>query len=65
MYAVLQETSGQMEYLHENGELSKVIIEQTGMWTRKIRVANLPQEANDRVIRDTLPSYCEFKNRVK
>jgi hypothetical protein len=32
-YAILQTTSGQMEYKHDNGELSTVQVELAGMGT--------------------------------
>jgi hypothetical protein len=44
---VLQDTKGQHDYKHDNGEISKVTIEPAGMGMRTIRNANLPTEVND------------------
>jgi hypothetical protein len=61
MNPVLQTTPDQFEYLHDTGELSKVFIELAGMGTRKIGIANLPPEINERVIRDAISTYGEVK----
>jgi hypothetical protein len=57
MQQVLTETKGQMEFRHDNGELSKVSIEPARMGVRRIRIANLPPEVNDRTIRHMLTKY--------
>jgi len=44
MNAVLQDTEGQLEFRHNNGKISLVLIEIAGMGTKKIRIANLPRE---------------------
>jgi hypothetical protein len=54
MQSILQDTNGQMEFGHDNGELSMVKIEPTGMGVRQIRVANLSPEVPDRTIREML-----------
>jgi hypothetical protein len=51
MQQVLQKTNGQTEFRHDNGEVSKVNIEPAEMGVRRIRIANLPPEVNDRTIR--------------
>jgi hypothetical protein len=51
---LLQATGGQIEYTHENGESSTVHLELAGMGIRRIRVANLPPEFPDRLIREKL-----------
>ena len=57
MQHVLQETNGQMEFRHDNGELSTVKIEPAGMGVRRIRIANLLPEVHDRIIREMLTKY--------
>jgi hypothetical protein len=61
MQQVLQETNGQTEFRHDNGEVSKVNIEPAGIGVRRIRIANLPPEVNDRTIRNILTKYGEVK----
>ena len=41
---ILQTTKGQLEFRHDNGELSKVQLDLAGMGIRRIRIANLPPE---------------------
>jgi hypothetical protein len=53
----LQATSGQMTYQHENGESYNVFIEHAGMGTKRIRIANLPPEVPNSIIRDALATY--------
>jgi hypothetical protein len=55
--AVLQKTSGGVEFRHGNGEMSVVRTELAGIGIRRILLANLPPEVLDRVIRQALPSY--------
>jgi hypothetical protein len=50
-----------MEYTYENGESSTVYLELAGMGIRRIRVANLPPEFTDRLIREKLAEYGEVK----
>jgi hypothetical protein len=42
MEEVLKSTKGQLEYRHENGEISQVTIDLAGMGIKKIRLACLP-----------------------
>lgn len=56
-FAVVQKTSGNVEYRHDNGELFTVQIELAGLGTRRIRIANLPPEVPDRAIRNKLSIY--------
>ena len=62
MQTVLQDTKGQLEFRHDNGELSQVIIELAGMGMKKIRIANLPPEVTDHTLRDSLTKYGEVKD---
>jgi hypothetical protein len=61
IHQVLTDTEGQAEFKHDNGEISKVTIEPAGMGMRKIRIANLPPEVNDRTIKNMLMRYGEIK----
>ena len=54
MYDLLTETQGQKDFRHDNGEISKVRIEAVGLGLRRVRVANLPQEVADRMIKTAL-----------
>jgi RNA recognition motif-containing protein len=62
MQHVLQETDGQMEFRHDNGELSMAKIEPAGMGVRRIRIENLPPEVHDRIIREMLTKYGEVRD---
>jgi len=62
MQHILKETNGQMEFRHDNGELSMVKIEPAGMEVRRIITANLPAEVHDRIIRKMLTKYGEVKD---
>ena len=57
--SVLQETAGRGEFRHDTGELSIVHIDWAGMGVRRIRLANLPPEVPDRIIRGALSPYGE------
>jgi hypothetical protein len=56
---LLQATGGQMDYTHENGELSAVHLELAGMGIRRIRIANLLPDVPDKLIWDKLAEYGE------
>jgi hypothetical protein len=62
MQFALQDSKGLLEYKHDNDELSQVIIELAGMGTKKIRIARLPPEVTENMIRDSLTKYGEVKN---
>jgi hypothetical protein len=61
MMEVLQPLQGQLAYHHKNGERSIVHVEIAGMGVRSVRIANLPPEIPDRVLRDVLSRYGEVK----
>jgi hypothetical protein len=61
MMAVLQIVKGQLEYYHENGELSLVKVEVKGLGIKQVRKANLPPEIPDGTLRDVLTKYGEVK----
>jgi hypothetical protein len=50
-HTVLRSTNGQKEFRHDKGELSLVQIEIAGIGTRGIRIAKIPPEVPDGVIR--------------
>jgi hypothetical protein len=58
---VLHLTGGQVEYRHTKGEISIVRLETAGLRIRKVRIANLPPEVPDAVIRTVLSSYGEVQ----
>jgi len=54
-------TTGQSEYKHDNGEISQVKIEMTGMGTRRVRLATLPPETSDEAVSFSFYQYGEIK----
>jgi hypothetical protein len=62
MKSVLHDSKGLLEFRHDNVELSQVIIELAGMGTKKIRIARLPLEVTENMIRASLTKYGEVKN---
>jgi hypothetical protein len=60
MQELLTSTTGQAEYLHTNGVISKVRIEAVGLGLRKVRIANLPPEVSDRNILMALRQFGEI-----
>jgi hypothetical protein len=62
---ILQTTSGQLNYLHDNGESFIVQLEIAGMGTKRIRIANLPPEVPNKVICDTLSTYGEVTEIIE
>jgi hypothetical protein len=61
MQTVLTSTKGELEYRHENGEVSVVRVDIAGMGLRRVRVANLPPEVSDRVLRAAMSKYGDVK----
>jgi len=57
MMDVLQPIKGDLEFHHENEELSKVSAEIAGVGIRCVRVAALPPEVTEEQIRKTLSKY--------
>ena len=55
-------TTGQAEYCHTNGEISMVRVEKAGLGTRRARIAHLPPEVPEEVIRTTIARYGEVKD---
>ena len=59
---VLQDSHGQLEYMHDNGEISQVCIELAGMGIKKIRIAGLPPEVKEHTLKECLATYGEIKS---
>jgi len=53
MMDVLQPIQGDLEFHHENGELSKVWVKIAGVGIRRLRAAALPPELREEQIRNT------------
>jgi hypothetical protein len=47
---VLKRTNGQLDYQHDNGEISLVQIERAGFGVKRVRVANLQPEVPVRLL---------------
>jgi ribosomal protein S24E len=54
---LLQDMSGQFECKHSNGEITHVLFSEAGMGYRRVRVANLPPEEPENVLRAALAPY--------
>ena len=61
MQSAFQNIQGQQEYKPDNSEISIVTIELAGLCTRHVRVANLPPEMYDSVLRDAMSNYGDVK----
>jgi len=59
---VLHSTGEQVECRLTNGEISNVQINTPGMGMGRVRIANLPLEASDRVLRTVLFRYGKVKD---
>jgi hypothetical protein len=62
MQSILLDIQGQQECKHDNGEISIVTVELVSMGVRRVRVANLPPEVQDTVLRDTMSKYGDVKD---
>jgi hypothetical protein len=54
---LLQTTAGQADCKHHNGEITKVTISMAGMGNKRIRIANLPPEVPENVVKTALTPY--------
>jgi len=59
---VLQATGGHMDFKHDNGKITQVIIEIAGMGLKKVRTANLPPETKEYDIINGLSKYGEVRS---
>ena len=48
---------GEVEYMHENGEITKVTITLAGLGRRQVRIDNLPPELPKEIIKEHLTKY--------
>ena len=58
---ILRTTNGHADYRQVTGEISQVRIDFAGMGTRRVRIANLPQEMPERTIRAAPAQYGEIE----
>jgi len=59
--SILQNIQGHEEYKHGNGEISIVNVELARMGVRQVRVAGLPPEVKEPVLRDVMSKYGDVK----
>jgi hypothetical protein len=59
---ILQMTTGQLKYKHPNGEISSIKIETAGARKSRIRLANMPPEIPDSIVRNALAKYGEVRD---
>ena len=57
---ILRDTNGSVDYKYPSGEIYQVTIDLAGLGTKRIRVANLPPEIPDEILRDALKPYGKF-----
>jgi hypothetical protein len=62
VHDILHVTNGTIEYKHTSGEISIVRLEIAGMGTCRVRLANLPLELPNSIIRTTMASYGTIQN---
>jgi len=62
MQSILQNIQGHQEYKHDNGEISIVNVELAGTGVRRVRVAGLPPEVKEPVLRDAMSKYGDVKD---
>ena len=62
MQSKLQNIQGQQEYKYDNGEISIVKVELAGMGVRRVRLAGLPPEVKEPVLRDAMSKYGDVKD---
>jgi len=57
----LQQSQGELRFYHENGDISSVKVEITGVGIRRVRVSTLPQEVTEAQIKNALAQYGDIK----
>jgi hypothetical protein len=57
VHELIRSTGGQLEHAHVDGTTSKIKIDLAGKGTKAIRIANLPPEVPDEVIKNMLITY--------
>jgi len=61
MQAILTATEAQEDFRHENGEMSRVRIEAIGLGMRRMRLASLPLELEDKTLKMALGAVGEIR----
>ena len=54
---ILQDTKGQATYTYPSGDIFPVTIDTAGMGTKRLRIANLPPEISNEILKDALKMY--------
>ena len=54
---IIKDTNGRVDYKYPSGEVYPVTIDLAGLGTKRIRIANLPPEIPDEILRDALKPY--------
>ena len=62
MQAILTATQGEEDFRHENGEISKVRIDAVGLGMRRVRVASLASELEDKTLKMALGEFGEIRD---
>ena len=62
MQAIFTANQGQEDFRHENGEISKVRIEAVGLGMRRVRVASLPSEVEDKTLKMVLGEFGDIRD---
>jgi hypothetical protein len=57
VHKLIRETGGQVEYIHVDGPRSQIKSDVAGKGTKAIRIANLPPEVSDDVLKAALIPY--------
>ena len=61
-HEVYKSTGGQVEYRHENGEISQVNIDIAGMGIKRVRIACLPPEVKESTIKEYMSKFGDVKS---
>ena len=62
MQTILTATQRQEDFRHENGEISEVRIEAAGLGMRRVRMASLPPEGEDKTSKMVLGAFGEIRD---
>ena len=54
---LIQDTNGRVDYKYPTGEIFPVTLDVAGIGTKKIRIANLPPEIPDEILKEALKPY--------
>jgi hypothetical protein len=58
---MINRTKGELMYVHDSGETSRVIISQAGLGRRNVRIANLPPEMPGEIIRKHMENTAQLR----